>query len=694
MLLRPDYRYLFLDFETTGLDTIKDDPIQIGMLLMDHEGKIVDTFSSPLRPQKPINELKSIVTYLTQTSLDELAHAPCMDDIKDQVKPFFMENTVLIWHNIGFDLSFLKRYYERTPLFTIDTFPLCKSCLHFLPSYALEVIANHLGIASERAHDALADCVMNKEVFLHCIRHLQKIRDTYMIFDYILQNSQTPLASIIARTVKRYDFGDKTLFLPPLVKPSQATKKIVTSSTERIKQEQLWKASQYYIWNHTIGSLLAQIQREKSSRILCFSHKSKLDLADHYLTIQWVSTWLINDASIFLPERIDQLLRKWLFDEAEVAFLAKYLSHHLQTHTIIDVNSSDDYKIFNALTEQKPPRLGQVILATHEQLYTHPHPIDPETHVLFFDVDRRWQTRSKHHSQPLDPHHLLQYLEHIAYKALLLQDQLLVQESSRLATELHLFFGILWWEIDHLFVWHAGQTIDIEDITTHTRLPKSKAALEKLLSHTSVSNNHDELTSRRKKEQERIQTLFGGPLTITKNMYQGDKRWYTFASPQSFSTFLEMKEQLPKATYSFLSTLNTQATALWTVQPWWISLPLNDQIRRPEQLITFLENTTENIFVLSTSKSHSQDLFQQLVRAKKDAERLIVGENITWWVGKIIYLATQSKKPVLMIWWFGCYLAARAKKFAISSIITYYCEGKQKPLLLADMQFYRPYSSL
>jgi hypothetical protein len=42
-----------------------------------------------------------------------------------------------------------------------------------------------------------------------------------------------------------------------------------------------------------------------------------------------------------------------------------------------------------------------------------------------------------------------------------------------------------------------------------------------------------------------------------------------------------------------------------------------------------------------------------------------------------------------MIGWFWCYLAARAKKFAISTLIAYHCEGKQKALLLADIQFYR-----
>lgn len=689
MLLRPEFTYLFLDFETTWLDIVKDDPIQIGIVLIDHEWTILRTFSSPLRPSKPISELKSIVTYLTQTSLEQLQDAPTLDEILPEIRSFLWASTVLIWHNISFDLAFLKRYIDRTPLHIIDTFPLCKACLHFLPSYALEVIAKQLNIVADNAHDALADCIMNTEVFLHCMRHLQEIRSTYLIFDYILQNSQTALASIIGRTAKSYDFWQKTLFLPPLVKPAQWAKKLIQPEQEMLTTEAFWKASQYYVGKTTLQKFLTQIQRDKASRILCFSHKSKLHIADHILTTQWVPTTLMNDAIVFLPERIDLLLHKWSFDEGELFFLAKYLSHHLQSHTLIDINSSDDYKIFTALTEQKPPRPGQVTLATHEQLYTSTQPLSPTTHVLFFDADRRRQTRGNLSNEPLDPHHLLQHLEHASYKALLLKNTTLAKQLETMTTELHLLFGILWGEIDHLFVWYPSTTLEIQSIYTHTRLPKSKTMLEKFLQEAASRQIDDtELVIRRQKQHERISELFQHTVIVTKNMYQWDKRRYTFAPPQWFHTFDEMREHLPNATYSFLSSLNSQASHLGqsaSTPP----LPIQHSIHAPTQFLQFLDQETKNIFVLSGSKSHGQDLFQQLIRAKKDEQRLIVGENITWWVGKIVYLATQSKKPVIMIGWFWCYLAARAKKFAISTLIAYHCEGKQKALLLADIQFYR-----
>lgn len=61
MQLSSQRRYVGLDFETTGLDTQKDEPIQIALVEMDAQGNIVREFSSYLKPKKNIAALKDIV---------------------------------------------------------------------------------------------------------------------------------------------------------------------------------------------------------------------------------------------------------------------------------------------------------------------------------------------------------------------------------------------------------------------------------------------------------------------------------------------------------------------------------------------------------------------------------------------------------------------------------------------------------
>lgn len=75
-MLREDLKYICLDFETTGLDAEKDEAIQIGIVSFDHTWKIIDSFSSYIKPEKPIAELKDIVRVITGLSIENVTNAP------------------------------------------------------------------------------------------------------------------------------------------------------------------------------------------------------------------------------------------------------------------------------------------------------------------------------------------------------------------------------------------------------------------------------------------------------------------------------------------------------------------------------------------------------------------------------------------------------------------------------------------
>ena len=110
-MLRSDIRMIALDFETTGLDTATDEPIQIGIVEFNNEGKIVGGFQSLIRPEKPLKELKSIVSFITGLSVEKLEHAPTRAEVEQEISTFFWDQTVIIGHNIGFDLEFLRKFY-------------------------------------------------------------------------------------------------------------------------------------------------------------------------------------------------------------------------------------------------------------------------------------------------------------------------------------------------------------------------------------------------------------------------------------------------------------------------------------------------------------------------------------------------------------------------------------------------------
>ncbi len=85
MLLSERYRYIGLDFETTGLDPTKDEPIQIGIIELDSEGKIIGHYQSLIKPGKKTDELKHIVGFITGLSISDLETAPTREEVHGQI---------------------------------------------------------------------------------------------------------------------------------------------------------------------------------------------------------------------------------------------------------------------------------------------------------------------------------------------------------------------------------------------------------------------------------------------------------------------------------------------------------------------------------------------------------------------------------------------------------------------------------
>jgi DNA polymerase III alpha subunit (gram-positive type) len=95
-MLNKNFRYVSMDFETTGLDVNKDEAIQIGLIELDVNGKPIQEFKSFIKPQKDISELKDLVAYITGISLDDLKEAPSIFDLKEKIEEFFGDNVILV----------------------------------------------------------------------------------------------------------------------------------------------------------------------------------------------------------------------------------------------------------------------------------------------------------------------------------------------------------------------------------------------------------------------------------------------------------------------------------------------------------------------------------------------------------------------------------------------------------------------
>lgn len=204
-MLKENLRYVSLDFETTGLDTAKDEPIQVGIVEYNNHGQIVSSFSSYIKPTKSMKELKDMVRVTTGIELSKLSDAPAFEEIQEKIAAYFTDETVLIGHNIEFDRRILVRYMDVRFMTTLDTFPLAQALMPFSPSYALEVLAkgvipsnieNELPGLSASYHDALYDAYATGKLRRECMKRIESIVEKYPEVDTRLSTSSASLQKI------------------------------------------------------------------------------------------------------------------------------------------------------------------------------------------------------------------------------------------------------------------------------------------------------------------------------------------------------------------------------------------------------------------------------------------------------------------------------------------------------------------
>ncbi|GIM28401.1 DNA polymerase III PolC-type [Clostridium polyendosporum] len=159
-----DTTYCVLDLETTGFSPVTEKITEIGIMKV-QDGKVIDKFSCFVNPEKPIPARVIEVTNITD---DMVADAETIDKVFPKLLDF-IEGSVLVAHNAGFDVGFLKHNAKVLGYdfdFTyLDTLSLAQEIFPDFKTYKLGRIAKHLGIKVEVAHRALDDVDTTVKVF-------------------------------------------------------------------------------------------------------------------------------------------------------------------------------------------------------------------------------------------------------------------------------------------------------------------------------------------------------------------------------------------------------------------------------------------------------------------------------------------------------------------------------------------------
>jgi len=153
-----------LDIETTGVDAQKDAVIEIAAVRFNGR-RVEDEWSLLINPGRRI---PPFITQLTGITDLMVMQAPAIKNVLPELNNFIGDSPIL-GHNIGFDLSFLRRYNILLTNEPVDTYELASVLLPSARRYNLGALAQELSVPLRATHRALDDAHTTRGVFLRLI---------------------------------------------------------------------------------------------------------------------------------------------------------------------------------------------------------------------------------------------------------------------------------------------------------------------------------------------------------------------------------------------------------------------------------------------------------------------------------------------------------------------------------------------
>ena len=162
----------FIDIETTGLNVLEHEIIEIGCVLTDPSFKVIEEFELKIKPKTLENAdpvSMKINNYKEEDWKNATTLKKAMEIFTKKVK-----DSIMVGHNVSFDSLFLEYAYAQTSIpnsmhyHKLDTISIAWAKLHREPDleyFSLREMCVRFGIKNERAHTALSDARATFELY-------------------------------------------------------------------------------------------------------------------------------------------------------------------------------------------------------------------------------------------------------------------------------------------------------------------------------------------------------------------------------------------------------------------------------------------------------------------------------------------------------------------------------------------------
>ena len=159
--------FTVFDFETTGLYPYSGDRIcEVACVRAEISRRTIKKFHSLINPGRSISYGAWAINGIND---DMVKDSPFIEDILPEFLKF-IEGSVLVAYNAGFDLGFLEaalgdKKNILNDYYVVDALTLARRLFHDIGRYNLGNVSKSLGIDPEGEHRALADAMMTWKVF-------------------------------------------------------------------------------------------------------------------------------------------------------------------------------------------------------------------------------------------------------------------------------------------------------------------------------------------------------------------------------------------------------------------------------------------------------------------------------------------------------------------------------------------------
>ncbi len=163
---------LIFDVESTGVDVLNDDVVQIAAVKLDKDGNVKETFVRYIKPEKSVGDSFHVHGFSDEMLAEK--GEPSKVVLKDFVE--FSKECIVVGHNVSYDISIVSSNLRKNNLEDMniknvfDTLDIYRRFYPNLQNHKLEFLGEYFKINHKSTHNAIDDIEATRELLVRAIK--------------------------------------------------------------------------------------------------------------------------------------------------------------------------------------------------------------------------------------------------------------------------------------------------------------------------------------------------------------------------------------------------------------------------------------------------------------------------------------------------------------------------------------------